>query len=539
MAGVPGDGLLEAALSGDTHLIQTCLNSGADVTITNDRGQNALHLCAWKGHLEPCRSLVDAGVSLYELDAQGNMPLHIAVIHNRLHVLRFMYECSHNFARSLKNNDDVITADGSTFDEACAAVFVALPIRMLHVNDTPRFEKVWLREAYIELKKSLLHKYSCCLPDPDQGILDYALKTFDRRPENGVYVANTTYNPLKTNDSHTFVPVISASEDLSNLLYHSIRLHLMDVPSTLLRRTPLHAACEANSIDSHRDIIYFLVNECGCNVFLKDKLGKTPIEVLMQDRPYESNTPTASKLAEELIFAQRDRFFDNKTVTMAVSLGNQRDFKRDKILSTCREQAHMDSPLLWDGRFNAARVQRRYRHWTKLIDPETRSIFYAHSEVDVIVEREYDQFCWELSSITSEVSRYDALAFWVSYYCKLIRKVGSWSMLVCHVNCTEFFLNESTLEVCFEVPIEVDWSALLRNAHAGTELGVCQEWRKMEDEWGNAFYYNALKNLTSWERPPDAVATRLKDQLCYATYVRAYIYTACLSVFTSLVMFYR
>ena len=63
---------------GNPQTVQELLNEGADVNVTNYKGQTALHCAAKAGFVEPVRILLEHGANVDAQDRDGDTPLHAA-----------------------------------------------------------------------------------------------------------------------------------------------------------------------------------------------------------------------------------------------------------------------------------------------------------------------------------------------------------------------------------------------------------------------------------------------------------------------------
>lgn len=72
--------LLNAAKSGDTDGVVNSLADGADIHYTDHYGMTAIHWASIVGHAKIVKKLFDMGANKHLRDAQGNTPLHLAVL---------------------------------------------------------------------------------------------------------------------------------------------------------------------------------------------------------------------------------------------------------------------------------------------------------------------------------------------------------------------------------------------------------------------------------------------------------------------------
>lgn len=60
------------------HICRTLISQGARRDITDQRGRNALHYAAERGHNDVVRLLLDHGVPAHAVDIEGKTPFDLA-----------------------------------------------------------------------------------------------------------------------------------------------------------------------------------------------------------------------------------------------------------------------------------------------------------------------------------------------------------------------------------------------------------------------------------------------------------------------------
>ena len=517
--------LFRAAREGDEDTIANALN-GLDpgscrevVNIKDARGQTLLHLATAEGHLDMVELLVEKGAYLYLGDRQGNTAFHLAAVQNHLSCLTYLLDTADRWAKEICSNDLVLSGC-STFQQLCAEIFATLPKTRLSDGETLRFEKVWFEDATEQMRRYIDEAIAYKAAPWNKDIVQYVLRTLDPRPESGILVNNPHYNPSDLNTLQIFIPTIDNVGDLEKMLRQCFRLSALDVRNSHLQRTVLHAACDANVVDSHQELILRLVHHHGCNTLLKDRNGKSPMDLLIQDKKLLMAAPSSSRLYEELLISKRDIYFDGKSEKSSASLFVELDMKRENVLLQCLNESRKESPDKWMAQRNAAVVLQSYREWTKFEDPETRNIFYGHFVCDEVDGFRFDSFTWDENPVGGEeMLLRDAWMYYLSNHCVLERQVGRWDMLTSKLLDVTVYIHLDTLRVQFQPPDEMSWSTLSSGASITTLLGLFQEWTEMKDAYQNTFFYNALMNIFVWNRPPDAVCIPLKEQLCRTIYV--------------------
>eukprot|EP00978_Attheya_sp_CCMP212_P022019 scaffold65060_cov32-Attheya_sp.AAC.1 len=70
--------LMRATLVGSTKCVETLLQLGADVTISEKDGYTPMHGAGFQGRAEVAKLLIDHGVNVNDLHTDGKMPIHRA-----------------------------------------------------------------------------------------------------------------------------------------------------------------------------------------------------------------------------------------------------------------------------------------------------------------------------------------------------------------------------------------------------------------------------------------------------------------------------
>ncbi|KAL2857262.1 ankyrin repeat-containing domain protein [Aspergillus pseudoustus] len=83
--------LREHALDGNVEMVKTYLRYGAEVNPTAN-GKSLLSEVAYRGYLDICKLLVEAGADLTEEDGVGDTPLSNAIFAHRIDVVQFLLE---------------------------------------------------------------------------------------------------------------------------------------------------------------------------------------------------------------------------------------------------------------------------------------------------------------------------------------------------------------------------------------------------------------------------------------------------------------
>ncbi|HEF5875830.1 TPA: ankyrin repeat domain-containing protein, partial [Burkholderia cenocepacia] len=121
--------LLKMAASSGVHVaVRLRLNRGDDVHATDEKGYNALHYAAARGHLQTCRVLLDAGIDPIARNGDGADARALALVDGHIEVVALI-------------DSYVTAADCSDVSNdaplAGAAESVALPAAIISLQDEP------------------------------------------------------------------------------------------------------------------------------------------------------------------------------------------------------------------------------------------------------------------------------------------------------------------------------------------------------------------------------------------------------------------
>ena len=85
------EGLLDAAIKGDTDTLQDCINKGADINYCqNIILATPLHQAAFHGHKDVVTLLLSAGASASVVNKQGATPLQYAASEDHTEVMALL-----------------------------------------------------------------------------------------------------------------------------------------------------------------------------------------------------------------------------------------------------------------------------------------------------------------------------------------------------------------------------------------------------------------------------------------------------------------
>eukprot|EP01041_Mallomonas_annulata_P002379 gene2379-4623_t len=500
--------LVLAAIHHKVDMMKLLLKRGADISKLDRRGRTVLHIAADCGSLDACRLLLTVGGKIFDKDMQGNTPVHLACRGNYTETVALLMEQGQTYTRHM-TADVVWPRRDLTFDQLVQRIFIEIPLDKLHKADTPRFEKQWLGEAADRFLDEMDQSKRYMLASPGPDIVEDILKRFDARPETGVYVISV----VREEQSMVFIPTIETASDLSDLLRFLFRQASLDCTNGM-KRTPLHVACDANNVNSHDKTISMLVDIYGCNVWMKDKNGKRPYDLLAQDKKLPT-APSATYLREEVMYERRQARLVTLSEEYAEGEGARRKARQDRILEHSTRIAEDLTTQLWHVTREASLLRKSFGPWDQYEDPDTLSYFFAKQPVDEIMGDVYTDYSWTVPPVAKAAM--DRAWSWIFQKCDLseyVRTVAGWEVYQCVRMGVEFFYHPNTDEYSLAAPHETTWAAIGPRNPVIRKIGFRDEWEEHEDHNGNHFYRRRHTNEYHWTKPRDAVAVTPSDLLC-------------------------
>lgn len=506
--------LLYAAYGGNPEVIRILLDHGASVNYVDRRGRTAIHIAASKGHYEACEVLIEYGVRVFAIDMQGNTPLHLAAIGNHYAVVDYLAYKGQELSRTICSDKVKCVKDGN-FLSLVERIFKELPTMKLKPSDTIRFDKQWLHDAAVQFVRWTDPEVRFMLPRSCKEIMEDVLLRFDPRPESGVFVTN------EATGEPAFIKTIANAQDLSVLLKFVFRQAAIDSINRW-HRTALHLACDSNVIDSHRQIIFRLIDDYGCNVNLKDMHGRRAIDLLMMDKKIQGG-PTATQARESFIMIQRQEELNRLFAEIAAEDRRRTEMRRQEILDECMMREGMMDRRLWDCTRDASIPKRVYnREWQTLEDPDTGNFFYVRLPKEGSYGDEFTDYNWEIpEDAKMYIDRTDALTYLCKVASKLMRICGDWEVYREKRTLIDFYYHPKNEVLSFNIPSELEWRGILKQCgYTQEKLGFGNEWEVMKDPWGNTFYRNKVTKSCEYDQPIDAVVVTAAEMLCSSYQVR-------------------
>lgn len=505
--------LLYAAYGGHADVIRVLLEHGASVNYVDRRGRTAVHIAASKGHRDACEVLIEYGVKVFAVDMQGNTPLHLAAIGNHYDVVDFLAYKGQELSRTICSDKVKCLKDGN-FMTMVQRIFKELPLMKLKDSDTVRFEKAWLHDAAVMFLKWTDPEVRFMLPRSCREIMDDVLLRFDPRPETGIFVTNEAGDQV-------FIKTIANVQDLSTLLKFVFRQAAIDSINRW-HRTALHMACDANVIDSHRQIIFRLIDDYGCNVNLKDMHGRRAVDLLTMDKVVQGG-PTATQARESFIMNHRQQELDRLFAEIAAEDRRRTELRRQEILDECIAREDKMDRRLWDCTRDASIPRQVYnKEWQMFEDPDTGNYFFVRLPKEDSYGDDFTDYNWEIPAEAKLfVDRTNSLTYMRKMASSLLRICGEWEVYREKRTAIDYYYHPPTETLRFDVPNELDWRVVLKQSQSTLQrLGFANEWEVMQDPWGNAFYRNKMTKVCEYDQPIDAVVVTPAEMLCTTYQVR-------------------
>lgn len=499
--------LAYAAYGGHAEVIRVLLEHGAQVNMVDRRGRAPIHIAALKGHRDACVVLIEYGAKMFSVDMQGNTPMHLAAICNHYDVVDFLAHKGQELARSVCS-DKVKVTKGGNFEGLVEQVFEELPAIKLRGSDTVRFEKQWLHDAAVLFVRKTDPEVRFMLPRSCKEIMDDVLLRFDPRPETGIFVTNVS-------GEQTFIKTIASPHDLGVLLKYIFRQAAIDSINRW-HRTALHMACDANIIDSHRQIIFRLIDDYGCNVNLRDMHNRKAIDLLILDKVVQGG-PSATQARESVIISRRQQELDRLFDELAALDRRRTEENRAVILAECIAREEKMDKRLWDCTREASIFKKTFNlTWAMFEDSDTGNYFYTKLPQKTKFNGDFTGYTWrEPDEAKLWIDRKAAILYLRKMCSVRLRVCGDWEIYREKRTGIEYYYHVTQEDIRFGPPKELEWSNIIRKSQNTYErLGFANEWEVFRDQFGNIFYRNKVTKLCEYDRPLDAVVITSAEMLC-------------------------
>ena len=373
-------GLQLAAAGNHVDVMQILIGLGADVNYRDRRNRTPLHMAAENNCRDACAVLIDHGGHIFAFDHQGNSALHLAAMRNHVDTVDLLANLGQNMTRSIVS-DKLTVKEGVSFNTLAEEVYDEMQTLKLRPNEPRRFEKLWLAEGANMFISKMAPDRKHLLGPVSEEIMKNVLLRFDHRPDSGIMATPSVEDKKNKKDSITaggliFIPIINNTREFGELLRYCFRQSSLDSCNSW-GRTALHAACDVNIVNSREPVINVLIDKYGSNVYLKDRHGHTPYDLLVLERPNIAGMPSATTQREMLLFERRAEMIEE-----LVKQFNDEDMqvvekRRQEFLDICVSKAENLSQKLWLVTKDASKHKNTYLEWEEYEDPDTLNYFFC------------------------------------------------------------------------------------------------------------------------------------------------------------------
>ncbi|MCM1002429.1 ankyrin repeat domain-containing protein, partial [Wolbachia pipientis] len=230
--------LLSAVKNGDPNKVDDLVSHGASLEVKDSNGNTLLHYASQNGHLKVVEYLIEKGASLKAKNKDGNTPLDLAVKEN---IKEFLKK-----AQSGLNKELLAVVNGDDLNRVKALVSQGASLEAKDNSDNTPLHNA-CNNGHVKVVEYLV----------EEGA---SLKVKNKDGETPLHVA-------AQHDSTLEVIEFILNRDLSGI---------NDITNS--GRTPLHLAIQGNKPST----VKLLLNK-GANINAKDKDGKTPLDLAMQE----------------------------------------------------------------------------------------------------------------------------------------------------------------------------------------------------------------------------------------------------------------
>ena len=349
------------------------------------------------------------------------------------------------------------------------------------------------------------------IPHTSAEIMNDVLTRFDPRPETGMFKTH------EITGEQTFIKTIQTPADLAALLRCTFRQAAVDSCNSW-KRTACHVACDENKINSHQEVIYQLIDHHGCNVNLRDRHNRRPLELLIQTKVLR-NMPSATQAKEEILIEKREEELTRLYKDFATEERAKATIRRKAVMDDCSRRGTDISYKNWECVRLGSILKLSYNeNWEMYEDPDTGNYFYTKAPAKRLMGESYQHYSWSKPSFAKKIlDQFEAISYLRKTRSTLLRVHNKWEVYRCNRTSIDFYYNTTTQFLTFKTPLELSWPEILKNSVKCKEwLGFTNEWEVVKDKDGVVFYKNQFTDECEWERPLDAVVSTPNEKLCTA-----------------------
>ena len=247
--------------AGNTPLHMACQNGSTDMVrylveekkcgfnVANNKGELPLHLACKREYGKEIVQLVSVGCDVNRQDEAGNTPLHMACQNGSTDMVRYLVEekkCGFNVANNKGELPLHLACKREYGKEIVQLVSVGCDVnRQDEAGNTPLH--MACQNGSTDMVRYLVEEKKC---------------GFNVANNKGELPLHLACKPCKRKYGKEIVQLVSVGCDVNR--------------QDSAGNTPLHIACIRRS----SNIVRFLVEEKGCNIFLETETGKSPLDLL-------------------------------------------------------------------------------------------------------------------------------------------------------------------------------------------------------------------------------------------------------------------
>lgn len=477
------------------------LDQGAEINRRDKYGRRCTHTAAQTGSVDILKLLISRGADAVSPDQYGDTPLHVACGHGHKDLSNFLLDWYSERMRRVVSGRDGLSR-GESFRAAAKHTHDSMIEARLSRFLTPRFKKVWmvaaLKEFTLRAKGATFQpiaKTSASLqkkanndPINQEDSVDNIIEFVEELdPKSGfqLYPPDTSliYAAMNRFDFHPDRDFLEF-EEFEYILARCMYGGWVNLKNSV-GRTPLICTVDPSQgelSENHILIGTALINEHGAEIGLRDKNGRTVMEILeMKLKSFGGFFLHAVEEAK----AERER----EGKTMEVDLEPLVNDKLFKALTNSREVI-----THWRAVLSESSRLRQIDDYAEMVHERTKSLFYCNSN---------GQCQWSKPSCVLECDH--VLHGWAQLKrrSKRIHTYQHWDVYMHEESGQIFYHDFESGESQWERPEKMDLKAPEHNKEGSSEitkLGFWQKWR-YNDESRQVYYVHEKTGNCQFERP--------------------------------------
>jgi len=487
--------LFIASCCGHKAICELLIQTGkCNLNLRDRMGRTAIQGAAKYKRNEIVKLLIKAGADLTIPDNYGNSPLHTAAKNGCALCTEIICSYVERNLRNVLAGKRIITEDKEellTLQRA-QLLFEKMQLDKLKSYDMRVFLQAWCLEAAITVYKIIIPCEQKLISIPTKESVDRAIHFLDPKSEWGYFEVEKTVAEGDKHEIKRLIPIIPNKYDLLNVLCITFKYSFTDRTNNI-NQTALHLACFENNCDSHFDTIQCLVDRHDCNVLVKDRFGKTSLELLLAERG-RLGQPSGSSLHESLISDKRERNLDQ--IWDAYSLEEQALSTEysDSIVETCSPPVEIEN--LED---KEKEIESSYNYVDLLNAPMT-DFLQEICGYNEYLSRDIDQYFY----VHKETFIYEEAAIDIQ---RFYRKRNRWKTILNYETNAFFFVKPQAVKL--EERKLFGWYRLLQRSEKKEQFSdiTQKKWTEFVDPVSSLNFFAALdenvqnKRIFTWCKP--------------------------------------